>query len=409
MRPTVTQEGKIKVIRVIARLNIGGPAIHTILLSAGLDGMRFEPLLVTGIVDPHEGDMLGLAAAKGVSPLIIPELGRELHPWRDLTTLVKLHRLFRRERPQLVHTHTAKAGAVGRLAARMAGVPVIVHTFHGHVFQGYFGPRKTRVFIALERFLARLSDRIVTVSDGQRRELADYGIAPLDKIAVVPLGFDLEPFLTVTQEAGDRWRREIGVPRGALLVGIIARLTPVKNHRMFLDMARRVADAIPEAWFAVVGDGELRAELEVYTADLNLDGRVRFTGWVSDMPAVYAGLDVVALTSLNEGTPVTLIEGMAAGRPVVSAAVGGVPDIVADGESGLLAPPGDAVALGQAIVTLLRDPARRRTMGLAGRESVRQRFDVRRLVGDIEQLYLELLIAKGVRVSEEPRGEWVVP
>jgi glycosyltransferase involved in cell wall biosynthesis len=408
MRAKALPGSRLKIIRIVARLNIGGPAIHTILLTAGLDRTRFESLLVTGLTGPHEGDMLGLAAAKGVSPLIIPELGRELDPWRDLTTLAKLYRLFRRERPQLVHTHTAKAGAVGRLAARMAGVPAVVHTFHGHVFHGYFGPRKTRFFVALERFLARLSDCIVTVSEGQRRELAAYGIAPLEKIAVVPLGFDLEPFLTVTWEAGHRWRRAMGLPNGVPLVGIVARLTGVKNHQLFLDVARRVADAVPDTRFAVVGDGELRAELKAYAADLNLSNRITFTGWVDDMPSVYAGLDVVVLTSLNEGTPVTLIEGMAAGRPVVSTAVGGVPDIVAAGASGLLSPSGDAAGLAQAIVALLRDPDRRRAMGLAGRESVRRRFDVRRLIGDVERLYLELLIAKGVRVSEGHRGSRVV-
>lgn len=381
-----------KIVRIIARLNIGGPAIHTVLLTAGLDSARFESLLVTGVVGPDEGDMRDLALAKGVSPQVVPELGRELHPVRDLVTLFKLYRLLRRERPHVVHTHTAKAGAVGRLAARLAGVPVVLHTFHGHVFRGYFGPYKTRFFIALEKFLARRSDRLVTVSQGQRRELADYGIAPLSKIVVVPLGFELEPFLTVTQQAGARWRREMGLPEGAPLVGIVARLTGVKNHRLFLDVARRVADAMPEAWFAVVGDGELRAELEACAAALGLAERVRFTGWVRDMPPVYAALDVVVITSLNEGTPVTLIEGMAAGRPVVSTAVGGVPDIVADGESGLLAPSGDADGLARAVAALLRDPARRQAMGQAGRESVRQRFSAARLVGDMERLYLSLLV-----------------
>jgi len=384
-----------KIVRIIARLNIGGPAIHTVLLTAGLDGARFESLLVTGVVGPDEGDMCDLALAKGVTPQVIPELGRELHLVRDLVTLFKLYRLLRRERPHVVHTHTAKAGAVGRVAARLAGVPVVLHTFHGHVFRGYFGPRKTQFFINLEKFLARLSDCVVTVSKGLRHDLAAYGIAPLTKIAVVPLGFDLEPFLTVTQEAGARWRREAGLPEDAPLVGIVARLTGVKNHRLFLEMARRVADAAPETWFAVVGDGELRAELEAYAAELGLAGRVRFTGWVRDMPPVYAALDVVVITSLNEGTPVTLIEGMAAGRPVVSTAVGGVPDIVADGESGLLAPSGDADGLARAVTALLRAPARRQAMGQVGRESVRERFSAARLVGDVERLYLELLAFRG--------------
>jgi glycosyltransferase involved in cell wall biosynthesis len=387
---------KIKVVRVIARLNIGGPAVHTVLLTAGLDPARFQSLLVTGVVGPNEGDMQDLATAKGVSPVVVPSLGREIRARRDWAAFLDLYRLFRRERPHVVHTHTAKAGMLGRLAARPAGVPVVVHTFHGHVFRGYFGPLKSRFFIFLERFLARFSDCIVTVSEGQRRELAAYGIAPPERIAVVPLGFDLESFLTVTAQAGQRWRREIGVPGDAPLVGIVARLTGVKNHRLFLETARRVVDAVPEACFAVVGDGELRGDLEAYAARLGLAERVVFTGWVREMAPVYAALDVVALTSLNEGTPVTLIEGMAAGRPVVSTAVGGVPDIVAHGETGLLVPSGDADALAEAIVELLRDPARRRALGRAGREAVRTRFAAERLVADVERLYAELLSAKGL-------------
>jgi len=386
----------IKVVRIIARLNIGGPAIHTVLLTAGLDPARFQSLLVCGVVGPSEGDMLDFATARGVSPVIVPALGREIHLEQDGQAFLQLFKLFRRERPQVVHTHTAKAGLVGRLAARLAGVPVVVHTFHGHVFHGYFGPLKTRFFIFLERFLARLSDGIVTVSQGQRRELAAYSIAPLDKIRVVPLGFDLTPFLTATAEDGADWRRRVGLPEDALLVGIVGRLTGVKNHRLFLEMARRVALAVPDVWFVVVGDGELRVELEARAQELGLAERVRFTGWVRQMASVYAALDVVALTSLNEGTPVTLIEGLAAGRPVVSTAVGGVPDIVADGETGLLVPTGDADALAEAVVGLLRDPARRRVMGQAGRESVRGRFAVERLIGDVERLYAELLSAKGL-------------
>ena len=399
--------GRIKVARVIARLNVGGPAIHTILLTAGLDRTRFEPLLVTGVVGPHEGDMLNLAAEKGVSPVFLTELGREIHPWRDLVTFVRLFRLFRRQRPKVVHTHTAKAGMVGRLAARLARVPVVVHTFHGHVFHGYFGPLKTRFFIILERFLARLSDCIITVSEGQRRELVAYGIAPLEKITVLPLGFDLEPFLGVDETAGGRWRREIGLPQNVPLVGIVARLTTVKNHHLFLDAARRVIDAVPDARFAIVGDGELRAELESYAARLGLAERVVLTGWVQEMAPVYAALDVVAITSVNEGTPVTLIEGMAAARPVVSTAVGGVPDIVTDGETGLLAASGDAEGLARHMAALLRDPARREAMGRAGRESVRQRFAAKRLIGDLEQLYLDLLAARGIILSEGVRGNGV--
>ena len=386
---------RIRVARVIARLNIGGPAIHTILLTAGLNPTRFESLLITGVEAAHEGNMLDLAANKRVDPLIIPDLGREISLGRDLRTVWTLYRLFRRWRPTIVHTHTAKAGTVGRVAARLAGVPIVLHTFHGHVFHGYFSPWKTRLFIAIERVLARLSERIITVSEGQRTELAGYGIAPRDKIVVVPLGFELDQLLHCEAQRG-QLRTELGLDSATPLVGIVARLTAVKNHQLFLEAAQLVAQEEPATRFLLVGDGELHAALQDRARELGLAERTLFLGWRSDMPRIYADLDVVALTSHNEGTPVSLIEGMAAGVPVVATAVGGVPDIVADGVSGYLVPPGDAATLAQRIVTLLRDRESARAMGRAGRASVRDHFSVERLLADVEQLYTQLLAEKGL-------------
>jgi len=378
------------VMRVIARLNIGGPAIHTILLTAGLDAARFESTLVSGVEAAYEGNMLDLAAQKGVQPLVIPELGREINPLKDWVTLLKLYRLFRDRRPHIVHTHTAKAGTVGRMAARLAGVPVVVHTFHGHVFHDYFGPLQTRVFIGIERLLASLSDRIVTVSDGQRRELAEYGVASLDKIAVVPLGFELDALLNCEPLRG-QLRRELGIPDGMALVGIVARLAAIKNHRLFLDAARLIVEAGQEAMFLIVGDGELRADLEAYVAELKLGERVIFTGWRRDLPRIYADLDVVALSSLNEGTPVSLIEAMAAAKPVVATRVGGVSDVILDKESGYLVQSKDAEGLARGILDLLRAPDRAREMGLAGRVAVQPKYASETMLANIEKLYLELL------------------
>jgi glycosyltransferase involved in cell wall biosynthesis len=383
-------KGKTRVMRVIARLNIGGPAIHTILLTAGLDAARFESTLVSGVEEAYEGNMLDLAARKGVQPLVIPEMGREINPLKDWVTLLKLYRLFRDRRPHIVHTHTAKAGTVGRMAARLAGVPVIVHTFHGHVFHDYFGPLQTRVFIGIERLLASLSDRIVTVSDGQRRELAEYGVASLDKIAVVPLGFELDALLNCEPLRG-QLRRELGIPDGMALVGIVARLAAIKNHRLFLDAARLIVEAGQEAMFLIVGDGELRVDLEAYVAELKLAERVIFTGWRRDLPRIYADLDVVALSSLNEGTPVSLIEAMAAAKPVVATRVGGVSDVILDKESGYLVQSKDAEGLARGILDLLRAPDRAREMGLAGRVAVHPKYASETMLANIERLYLELL------------------
>jgi glycosyltransferase involved in cell wall biosynthesis len=387
-------KGKIRVMLVIARLNIGGPASHIILLTAGLDPAQFESTLITGVEATYEGNMLDLAAQKGVQPLVIPELGREISLLKDCGTLVKLYRLFRDRRPHIVHTHTAKAGTVGRLAARLAGVPVVVHTFHGHVFHDYFGPLQTRIFIGIERFLAALSDRIVTVSESQRRELVAYGVASLDKIVVVPLGFELDELFNCESRQG-QLRQELGISEEIPLVGIVARLTAIKNHRLFLEAARLVLQAGQEAMFLVVGDGELRTELEAYAAELDLKERVIFTGWRRDLPRVYADLDVVVLSSLNEGTPGSLIEAMAAARPVVATRVGGVPDVVFDKESGYLVQSRNAEELARGILDLLQVPDKAREMGLAGRAAVHPQYASETLLANMKQLYLELLREKG--------------
>jgi glycosyltransferase involved in cell wall biosynthesis len=251
----------------------------------------------------------------------------------------------------------------------------------------------------MERFLTRLSDRIVTVSEGQRRELAAYGVAALEKITVVPLGFELGHLLTCESHRGEL-RRELGLADGTKLVGIVARLVPIKNHRLFLQAAKLVAEAVPEARFLVVGDGELREELEAYARDLGLDGSVLFTGWRRDLPRVYADLDVVVLTSINEGTPVSLIEAMAAGVPVVATAVGGVPDVVAGGETGYLVEAGDAEGLAEAIIKLLRHPQKASEMGIAGREAVYPRFAAQTLIANVEGLYTGLLRQKNINLHE---------
>jgi len=395
---------KIKIIRIIARLNIGGPAIHTILLTAGLNNEGFESTLVTGVEGKYEGNMLDLAAAKGVEPIIIPQLRRNIDPVGGFIALVKLYRLMRREKPHIVHTHTATAGLLGRLAAKLAGVPVILHNFHGHVLRGYFGPLRSKALVWIERFLARLSDRIVTVSEGQRRELAGYGIAPLEKITVVHLGFELEALLVCQSHRGEL-RHELGLTAENKLVGIVARLVPIKNHRLFLQAAQVVAKAMPQARFLVVGDGELREELEAYARDLGLDEKAFFTGWRRDLPRLYADLDVVALTSINEGTPVSLIEAMAAGVPVAATAVGGVPDVVVEGETGYLVEAGAVEGMAEAIIGLLRDSEKAREMGIAGREAVYPRFAAQTLIANIEGLYAELLRQKSVnfQVTTQPR------
>jgi glycosyltransferase involved in cell wall biosynthesis len=385
--------GRVRVLRVIARLNIGGPAIHAVLLTERLDPARYDSVLVTGREDAAEGNYLALHRRTVAGLVSEPALGREIHGVDDLVALTRLTRLMRRLRPHVVHTHTAKAGTLGRLAARLAGVPVIVHTYHGHVLHGYFSPARTRFFIGIERWLARFTDRLLTVSERVRRELLDLRIGSPDRFEVVPLGLDLDGFLACESLRGEL-RRELGLGEEPL-VGIVARLVPIKAHEVFLEAAQKVAAAIPAARFVIVGDGERRGELETAAGRPGLRGRVHFLGWRSDLDRIYADLDVVALTSRNEGSPVSLIEAMAAARPVVATRVGGVPDLVEDGVSGRLVPAGDASALAGALKALLADPERRRTMGEAGRRRVYPALSAWRLVADIDRLYTRLLAEKG--------------
>ena len=380
---------RVRVMRIISRMNIGGPAIHVVLLNHGLAD-RYDSLLVTGTEGAGEGSLRDLAHQRRLRLEVIPELGRDISLKSDLVALVKLYRLMRRERPQIVHTHTAKAGFVGRLAARLAGVPIILHTFHGHVFHGYFSPRKTRLFLALERVCARFSTRIITISPHLREEIAAYGVIRPDRIDVIPLGFDLEPFTAQRREAGV-FRRSLGLPEDTRLIAAVGRLVKIKNLPLFLEAAARVHPQVPAARFIFVGDGELRADLEAQARALGIGDVVVFTGWRRDLPQIYADLDAVVISSDNEGTPVCLIEAMATGCPVIATCVGGVPDLIVAGETGRLVPPGDPAALAAAMLDLVREPEGTRTMAAAAQRQIVARYGAERLITDMDCLYRRLL------------------
>lgn len=382
---------RIRVMRIISRMNIGGPAVHVVLLNDRLDCDRYDSLLVTGTEGASEGSLRDLAVARRLRLAVLPELGREIALGSDLRTLYQLYRLMRRERPQIVHTHLAKAGFVGRIAARLAGVPIVLHTFHGHTFRGYFSPAKTRVFLLLERFCARLSSRIITISARLRDEIAGFGVASPERIAIIPLGFELEPFASQRRGGGD-FRRSLGLGSDAKLVAAVGRLVKIKNIPLFLDAAALVGRRLPEARFVLVGDGELRRELEERVEAMGLAEAVIFAGWRRDLPAVYADLDAVVISSDNEGTPASLIEAMAAGCPVVATRVGGVPDLVADGETGRVVPPGDAAALAGAILDLFGEPERTARMARLAQGRALERHHAGRLVADVDRLYRELLL-----------------
>lgn len=381
-------------MRIFSRLNVGGPSLHVILLAAGLAPLGYETRLVVGRESGREGSLLDLALAKGVDVLALGGLGREIRPLGDLRALFGLWRLLRRFRPHVVHTHTAKAGVVGRLAAVAARVPIVVHTYHGHVLRGYFGRLQSAAFRAIERALGAFSSALVTVSESVKQDLVALGIARPDRIRVVPLGLELDA-LAVGLPRGVL-RREARFAHAAPLVGLVGRLAPVKDVPTFLRAARRLLDRRPDVRFSIVGDGDERAALESQAQALGLSEAVCFHGWRRDLPAVYGDLDVVVNCSRNEGTPVALIEALAAARPVVATAVGGTPDLLGRGAFGTLVAAGDAPALAGAIEALLDDPQGAGARARAGRAHVLAEHGVARLLRDLDHLYRELLAARRV-------------
>jgi glycosyltransferase involved in cell wall biosynthesis len=382
---------RIKIIRIIARLNVGGPSIHVVNLNHGLDANRFASLLISGTENPGEGSMIDFALSMNIHPIIIPEIvGEASFKPRDLKALSKLYRLIKNEKPDIIHTHTAKAGFLGRIAGRLAGVPIIVHTYHGHVLHGYYSPIKTMVLRAMEKNLARITNSIIAVSSRVKSDLAEYGVAPADKISVIPLGFNLDHFLECEKYRGE-FRSELGLANDAHLVGIVGRIFPIKNHRLFIEAASRLAVLEPTCRFIVVGDGAQRREMEQFAQQLGIGGRTHFTGWRRDLARIYADLDVLAVSSNNEGTPVSAIEAMASGCPVVGTRVGGMPDIIKDGENGYLVSPKNPDELASGLLRMIRDPQKAHQMGKAGRAFAREQFHIRRLISETENLYLRLL------------------
>lgn len=378
---------------MIARLNVGGPALHVSYLSRELDRRGYETTLVAGRIGGSEGSMEYVADELGVDPLYVPELQREISPLSDAIASRRLLEIIREIRPDVLHTHTAKAGAVGRMAALMAGSArpsVVVHTFHGHVLRGYFSPAKTEAFRQLERWLARGSDALIAVSPEVRDDLVSLGVAPERKIAVVRLGLDFAARLAAPADARLRLREELGIGQDDFLVAWLGRMTEIKRADDLLRAFALGRARAPEAALLMVGDGPLRPELEALAGELGIAGRTYFTGFRSDVGSIYAAADAVALSSANEGTPVSVIEAQAAGLPVVSTDVGGVRDVVVDGSSGFVVPRGDLAALADRLARLT-DPEVRERMGAAGRHRATERYGVPRLVSDIDMLYRELL------------------
>ncbi len=404
-----------KVVRIIARLNVGGPAKHVVWLTDGLKESH-QTLLVAGTVPPGEGDMSYFAEKLNVAPHIIPEMSREIS-LKDVVTIWKLYRLFLREQPDIIHTHTAKAGTVGRVAGFLylwltpgafIGRPRkcrFIHTYHGHIFHSYYSRLKTSVFITIEKVLARLvTDRVIVISDQQGSEICNhFGVGRPEQIRVIPLGLDLDVF-NGSSGRRQKFRQQLGVDDKTMLVGIVGRLTEVKNHALFLEavslFTKQERRGQNEVRFVVVGDGHLRSQLEEQQKSLNLESSLVFAGERDDPEYFYPALDLVALTSRNEGTPLTLIEAMANGLPVIATSVGGVVDLLGDVnevgefqvcERGVSVTPGNAAAFAAGLAQLVDDKPLRDRVARKGFEFVQTRYPKERLLNDIKSLYDELL------------------
>ncbi len=384
----------MRIVHVIARLNVGGAALHVLQLAHEQAQRGHDVVVVAGTLAAGEESMEYVADDLGVELHRLPVLQRELSPRADSAAILALRRLIRERRPSVLHTHTAKAGATGRLAALISGHArprAIVHTYHGHVLSGYFSRRWERVFRLIERALAYASGKLIAVSEEVRDDLVRFGVARADRFAVVPYGFDLPEWNEADDESRRELRREIGAGDEAFVVGWAGRLTAIKRPLDLIRTLRALLASDVDALLVLVGDGEDRVDVEALAAELEVADRCRLVGFQKSIRPWYSSFDALLLTSANEGTPVVAIEALAAARPVVATRAGGTGTVVRNGESGYLEAIGDTQALADRLAALARDPVLRERMGEAGAEDVRARFAVGRMADEVGAIYDRLL------------------
>lgn len=382
-----------KVLRIINRFNIGGPTYNATFLTKFISE-DYETLLVGGLPEKDESDSLHIPEEYGVKPLLIPEMKRIPNFRSDREAYRKIKQIIEEFQPDIVHTHAAKAGALGRKAAKACGVPIIVHTFHGHVFHSYFGKAKTLLYKIIERRLAKLSTGIIAISPIQKEELSSiHGICKPEKIKVIPLGFDLMKFQENLLEKRVETRTTWKLNTDEVAVAIIGRLAPIKNHQLFLDVIELLAEKGIKARYFIVGDGQEKNSIEQRSEELEkkYNLKIELTSWIKDIATFNAGMDIICLSSDNEGTPVSLIEAQASGVPVISTDVGGVKDIVSEGETGFIVPKKDAKAFAEKLQLLIEQKEIRDKMSQNGWNFVRDKFHYTTLVKNMENYYSELI------------------
>ena len=384
----------LRIVHAIARLNVGGAALHVLQLAREQQRRGHEVLVVAGTLAAGEESMAYVADELGVNVHQLSALQRELSPRADLAAIRDLRTILRGHRPDVLQTHTSKAGATGRIAALLSGRArprAVVHTYHGHVLRGYFDRRRELVFRIIERVLARSADALVAVSDEVRNDLVAFGVASRDRFVVVPYGFELPAWSEADEQARLRIRRDLGIAPDTFVVGWVGRFTPIKRPLDLPRTLRVLVDERVDAMLVLVGDGDERLRAEALARELGVWERCRFVGFQQGIRGWYGAFDALLLTSENEGAPVVAIESLAAERPVVATHAGGTATVVADGLSGYLEPVGDTGALGARLALLARDPELRRALGRHGAEDVRGRFATERMADEIDSLYRSLL------------------
>ena len=390
---------RIRVAQITTRLNVGGIAHQVLGVCEGLDPTRFECTLIAGRPGRFEGQMLDYVERQPGRLHLIPELGRDVF-WRDLPAFLKLVRLLRRLRPDVVHTHAAKAGALGRLAAWMAGVPVRVHSYHGHVFRGYFHPIAEALIVRIERWLGHLTSVVLLPSESQRDEIVDdFQIVPSEKTRVVRYGISVEEASRLPDQQEIRRRFQL---ESRLVVGMLGRMAPIKNHALTVDGFARLQSRadVPDVQLLLAGEGETRADLEQQVARLGLGERVRFQGFQRDLRDVYAALDVLVIASRNEGVPIAALEAMAAGVPLIVTAVGGLVDLIRDGENGWHTPLDDPEQLAVVLHHALTSPEERTRVADAARRDVEARYRAETIHLELGHLYRDAVHRAGARSPE---------
>lgn len=396
---------EFRVLQIVNRMNLGGITYQICMTSKYLPE-NFKVKTIAGLIDETEASSDFIAENFGVSVESVNSMQKSLHPIHDFKAYKEIREVIKEFKPHIVHTHAAKAGAVGRLAAFSENVPIVLHTFHGHVFHSYFSPLKTKIFLTIEKYLAKKSTKTIAISNKQFEELCyDFKIDKKEKFEVIPLGFDLAKFQENKEVKRENFRKKYQIPDDLLAIGIVGRLVPIKNHKLFLDAFSKVKGLTDKKIVGVlIGDGELKDEILNQATELGLkvDDKytegvdIVFTSWIQDIEGVFPGLDIIALSSLNEGTPVSLIEAQAASVPVLSTKVGGIEDVVLEGETAVLVENNNLESFSQGLLKLVEDEALRESFSKNGYAFVQEKFGYKRLINDISTLYEKLLIEKQI-------------